>query len=126
MAEALAHHKASDIIEPHSAGLSPLGYIVEPTRRVLREQGIRMDRQWSKGLRDVDVDAMELIVNMTGMPGKSLFPGAAVVDWEIDDPFGEELIRYREACEAIEERLDSLIQQLRAELCGGSPESALA
>jgi arsenate reductase len=99
MAEALARHSASDVIEAASAGLSPFGKIVEPTRKVLL---------------DVNPDSFELIVNMTGMPGRALFPGANVVDWDIADPYGEDLLMYRQICDEIEEHLTALVADLRA------------
>lgn len=113
MAEALARHLASDVIEAMSAGISPLGRIVQPTRTVLREKNIPAAYLHSKSLREVDPDSAELIVNMTGIPGRSLFPGANVVDWEVDDPFGEDLKMYREVCEEIESRLTKLVKELR-------------
>jgi len=115
MAEALARHVAADVMEPSSAGLSPLGTIAGSTRKVLLERGIRSDGQSSKGLRDVDPDTAHLIVNMTGMPGKSVFPGANVLDWEIDDPYGEDLLAYRRICDDIEELVHKLAEALRAE-----------
>jgi arsenate reductase len=113
MAEALARHLASDVIEPSSAGLSPLGHITVPARKVLRERGVSAEGQFSKSLREVDPDLVDLIVNMTGMPGQALFPGANVVDWEVDDPFGEDLGIYREVCQEIEERIEKLAKELR-------------
>jgi protein-tyrosine-phosphatase len=115
MAEALARHQAADVIEAFSAGISPLGRIADGTRRVLLERGVRMEGQSSKSVGEVDVDSMDLVVNMTGMPGKSLFPGAKVADWEIDDPYGEDLLQYRECCEAIEEKVALLADELRRE-----------
>ena len=115
MAEALARHSSSDVIEAASAGLSPFGKIVEPTRKVLLERGIRMDGQHSKGLREVEADSFDLIVNMTGMPGRALFPGAKVVDWDIADPYGEDMLLYRQICDEIEEHLTTLVASLRAE-----------
>ena len=113
MAEALARHSASDVIEAASAGLSPFGKIVEPTRKVLLERGIRMDGQHSKSLREVEQDSFDLIVNMTGMPGRALFPGAHVLDWDIADPYGEDLLMYRQICDEIEEHLNALVASLR-------------
>ena len=113
MAEALARHSASDVIEAASAGLSPFGKIVEPTRKVLLERGISVDGQHSKGLREVEPDHFELIVNMTGMPGRALFPGAKVVDWDIADPYGEDMLMYRQICDEIEEHLGKLAAGLR-------------
>jgi len=112
MAEALARHLAADVIEPASAGVSPLGHIVPQTRTVLREKKIPAGDLHSKSLREVDPDSAHLIVNMTGIPGESLFPGAKVVDWPVDDPFGEDLGMYREVCEEIESRLTQLAEQI--------------
>ncbi|HEX9759455.1 MAG TPA: low molecular weight phosphatase family protein [Candidatus Acidoferrales bacterium] len=117
IAEALARHTAADVIEPSSAGISPFGRIVEPTRAILRERGVSLDGQYSKGLREVDPDSFALIVNMTGMPGRSLFPGGNVVDWEIDDPYGEDLGVYRRILEDIEELLNALASDLRRKAC---------
>jgi len=113
MAEALARHSASDVIEAASAGLSPFGKIVGPTRKTLLERGIRVDGQHSKGLREVEPNSFDLIVNMTGMPGRALFPGAKVVDWDIADPYGEDMLLYRQICDEIEEHLDKLAASLR-------------
>jgi len=113
MAEALARHSASDVIEAASAGLSPFGKIVEPTRKTLLERGVRVDGQHSKGLREVEPDTFDLIVNLTGMPGRALFPGAKVVDWDIADPYGEDMHLYRQICDEIEEHLEVLAAGFR-------------
>lgn len=115
MAEALARHLAADVIEPSSAGLSPLGSIAAPARKVLLERGIHTDGQFSKGLREVDPDSAHLIVNMTGMPGNALFPGANLVDWDVDDPFGEDLATYRRVCDDLEELVKKLAEDLRTQ-----------
>ena len=115
MAEALARHFGAAVMQPSSAGLSPLGRIAEPTRKVLLERGIRMDGIFSKGLKDVDVDGAHLVVNLTGMPGKGLFPGANVVDWDIDDPYGEDMGTYRRICGDLEELVKKLAEDLRKE-----------
>ena len=114
MAEALARHRAGDVIEPLSAGISPLGSVAEMTRRVLLERGVRTDGLFSKGLRDVDRDTADLIINMTGIPGGSLFPGANVEDWEIEDPYGEDLATYHRICDDIEEKILELAARFRA------------
>ncbi len=113
MAEALARHRAQGVIEAASAGVSPLGSIAEPTRRVLLEKGIRVDGQYSKGMNDSTLLAPELIVNMSGIPGGSLFPHGEVVDWDVEDPYGEDMESYRRVCDDIEARLHELIERLR-------------
>lgn len=114
IAEALARHLATDVMEPCSAGISPFGRIVDTTRRVLLERGVSMDGQWSKGLRDVAIDQADLVVNMSGMPGAALFPNARVVDWDVSDPYGADLGVYREIRDEIEEHVTALAEELRS------------
>ena len=113
MAEAIARHDASDIIEPESAGVSPLGFIDNTTQRVLRERGISFEGQFSKGLRTHTLKTPDLVVNMSGIPGASLFAGRAFEDWQIQDPFGEGIETHRRICDDIEARIKDLAARLR-------------
>lgn len=117
MAEALARHFHSDVIDANSAGISPFGKIVDPTRAVLLERGVSLGSQYSKGLREAPAEAAELVVNMSGMPGRALFSKNEVLDWDVGDPFGEDLNVYREICDQIEARLRELAAALRADAC---------
>jgi arsenate reductase len=115
MAEALAQHHYSEVVIPSSAGISPLGRIADSTRKVLLERGIRIAGQFSKDLNDHTLLLPpDLIVNMTGIPGKSLFAGRRVEDWDVEDPFGEDMETYRRICDDIEARLADLAARLRA------------
>jgi arsenate reductase (thioredoxin) len=115
MAEALARREAADIIDPASAGISPFGRVVEPTKLVLLEKGIRIDGQFSKGLSDATLFRPDLVINMTGIPGASLFAQARYQDWDVEDPYGEHLETYRRICEDIEARVRELAATLREE-----------
>jgi arsenate reductase len=123
MAEALARHLAADVIEASSAGISPLGRIPDATRRVLREKGISTERHSSKGINDLGTAAPDLIVNMSGIPAKALFVGRGAVDWDVEDPFGEDLETYRRICEDIEERVAQLADGLRREAAAARAET---
>ena len=90
-AEAIARHAASDIIEAESAGIRPLGFIDKTTQSVLLERGISMDGQKSKGLHAHSLLNPDLTVNMSGIPGESLFSDRRFEDWNVPDPFGEDV-----------------------------------
>lgn len=113
MAEALSRHLAADVIDASSAGISPFGRIVDTTRRILLERGVSLGDQFSKGLRDVSPESATLVVNMTGIPGVALFPRSRVMDWDIEDPYGEDMAVYRRICDEIEERVIELATSLR-------------
>jgi len=113
MAEALARHAASDVMIPESAGVSPLGRIAEETRSVLAEKGIGVDGQSSKGLEAVSDFHPDIVVNMSGIPGKALFPTGEVLDWEVQDPFFADMETHRRICDDIEARVAALAKRLR-------------
>lgn len=120
-AEAFARKLAPDVIEPASAGISPLGHIAEPTLSVGAEFGLTFEGHSSKGFSMADLARSDLIVNLTGMSSLDLFPTTRpVVDWEIDDPFGEKSEVYRRIAAQIETKVRDLACEFRA---GGPGEA---
>jgi protein-tyrosine-phosphatase len=116
MAEAIARHSCGDIIVPESAGVSPLGFIDKTAKLVLHQKGISTHGQYSKGLQCEDLKKPHLIVNMSGIPGSSLFQGQKFEDWDVQDPFGEDIELHRQICDSIEARVTLLAAQLRMEV----------
>jgi arsenate reductase len=117
MAEAMARHLGSELIEASSAGLMALGYIAAPTHAVLEESSIASEGLVSKSLRTIDLSSIDLVVNLAGRPIEKHLDGRAlpVEDWEVGDPFGSDLAVYRRIRDEIERRVVDLIERLR---CG--------
>jgi protein-tyrosine-phosphatase len=124
MAEAIARHSASDVIEPSSAGLVPFGQIPSTTLTVLRERGFSTDGQTSKPLRPEDMSEADIVINMTGHSGATIFtePATQVEDWDVGDPYGFNLEVYREIRDQIEARVEDLARRLRERV--DSPDAA--
>ena len=120
MAEAIARHCCADIISPESAGVSPLGFIDKTAIAVLRERGVSIDGQFSKGLHSHTLRKPDLVINMSGIHGKSLFPEHPVEEWPVRDPFGENIEIHRAICDDIEARVTLLAARLRTK--AGSAE----
>lgn len=114
MAEAIARHTASDVMAPESAGVRPLGFMDPTAQKVLASRGISFDGQFSKGLHSHALAKPDLIVNMSGMPGKSLFRGHAFEDWRVADPFGDDIDTHARVCDDIEARVKRLADRLRS------------
>lgn len=113
MAEALARHCASDVISAESAGIRPLGFIDPTAKSVLTERGISMEGQFSKGLHSHVLKKPDVIVNMSGVAGETLFQGHTFEDWPIPDPFGESSETHGRTCDEIETRIKELAERLR-------------
>lgn len=115
MAEAVAKHLAADVIKPSSAGLTAFGEIPSMTLAVLAERGISAEGQHSKTLRPQDLSAADLVINMTGRSGASVFSELTFPfeDWDVGDPYGFDLAVYRAIRDQIEARVEDLAQRLR-------------
>ena len=115
MAEAIAKYLAADVIEATSAGLVPFGEIPATTLAVLSERGFSAEGQTSKPLRPENLSAVDLVINMTGRSGASIFTERTppFEDWEVGDPYGSNLSVYRVIRDQIEARVEELAQRLR-------------
>ncbi len=122
MAEAWVRHRAVEGIEAVSAGLAPLGYITSETSQVMKEKNISVDGQQSKGLEAIDWKQVDVLVNMTFMPARSVVPGFSRrrAEWRVPDPFQRSMRTYRRVRDLLERRVDKLIAELKQDLTGGS------
>jgi len=126
MAEALANQAGKGHIRAWSAGSYPLGEIIPQTHEVLREKGITLKEHWSKGLKDVDVNKMDVVVGMgceVHCPVPVGFKGR-VIEWNIPDPYGRDLAYFRDVRELIERQVNALLDDLdqqRKSANAGSP-----
>lgn len=111
MAEGWANHFGKGKVEAHSAGSHPLGMITLETYTVMGEKGISIDAQWSKGLREVMVEDMDVVVGMgceVECPVPAGFKGR-VVEWNIPDPYGKDINFFRNVRDTVERQVLELL-----------------
>jgi arsenate reductase (thioredoxin) len=114
MAEAIAAHIASDILQVSSAGLAPLGRIQSQTKLTIAKNGYPADGLQSKPLRYGDLEAADIVINMTGRRGALVFYDLSKVeDWPVEDPFGCDPEAYQRSFADIERRVVDLIGRVR-------------
>ena len=116
MAEALANQLGEGRVQAFSAGTHPLGVISQETRAVLREQGMTLDGHWSKGLRDVPISEMDVVVEM-GFGVKCPLPPdfkGRLIQWHIPDPFLLNRDFFRDVRELIEKDVRRLLADLES------------
>lgn len=114
MAEAIAAHIASDVMEVSSAGIVALGVVQSATRQTLAKNGYPADELESKPLEAIDLNAIDIIINMTRRPGLTIFPDPTKVeDWIVEDPYGSDAATYQRIFEDIEGRVVRLVGEVR-------------
>jgi protein-tyrosine-phosphatase len=115
MAEAIARGLGGDKVEVYSAGLAPTGLVAESALSTLAEMGYPNQGLRSKGLEEVSLADMDVIVSLLGKDGLRFLPsnlGATLESWSIRDPFGEDEEVYRAAASKIESRIKKLLAAL--------------
>jgi protein-tyrosine-phosphatase len=116
MAEAIARYDAADVIEPHSAGLRPLGFIPDLTKQTLIQNDYSPMGLTPDALTAEACDAADVIINMTGGPWEeSLSDPEKVEDWMVEDPYGygDDHQTYQRVFESIKRRVNQLALGLR-------------
>jgi protein-tyrosine-phosphatase len=114
IAESIARRDASDILDPSSAGLFPLGYIPPATLHALYSNGYSSEALSSKPVSRETWDNADLIINLSGARTDPLFADSNnVEDWNIADPFGGTPEVYQKALEDIAARVHDLADRLR-------------
>ncbi len=114
MAEAIARYDAADVIEPSSAGLSPMGSIAEQTKQTLMLNGYSADGLTSNSLTREAADAADIIINMTGRPREEVSgQRGKIEDWMVQDPYGAVPETYQRVFEGIKRRIHQLALGLR-------------
>ena len=114
MAEAIARRNAADVIEASSAGLEPLGFVANMTRRTLANNGYPAEDLDSKPILRESWDKADMVINMSGRSRQQVFrEHGKVEDWVVEDPYGEDTHVYQRVFEEIESRVETLAERLR-------------
>lgn len=112
MAEAIARSIGGEDVEVFSAGLHPMGRVAEGSLATLQQLGYSTEGLRSKGLGQIDLDGIDLIVSLMGPEGLSTLPRrvcAEKIAWGIPDPYGEDEESYLAVARLLEKKISSLI-----------------
>ena len=105
MAEGWAKHLG---LEAESAGTSNHeSEVATNAVTVMAEKGIDISVQYPKSINDVNVDSFNLIYSMgcgVSCPNVPLND-----DWELSDPWGDDIAKYRQTRDEIERRVRELL-----------------
>ena len=112
MAEGFARKYGSDVVSAWSAGLSPAPIVQPLTIEVMLRKNIDIQDQFPKSVHELELDAFDVIVNLSGMPLPAS-PRAETLVWKVTDPMtqGEEV--YLQVRDQIEGLVMQLILQIR-------------
>jgi arsenate reductase len=115
MAEGLARAIGNDVVEAFSAGENHTGLVGEEAIVVMQEKGIDISNQISKGLRDVNIHEMDVVIAMGNRSAADLCPANFAgdkLDWKVKDPVGDTVFTVRAVRDDLEEKVKDLLKRL--------------
>lgn len=95
-------------LDAHSAGSKPSGKINETAVEVMKEKGIDLSTQRSKGLDDLPSGEWDAIVTMGCGDACPNVPAKKRLDWDLSDPKNLPLSEFRKVRDEIERRVRAL------------------
>lgn len=89
MAEGLLRHFAGDLLDIHSAGSEPAGYVHSKAIEVMKEINIDISAHTSKHLNEFLTENITTVITVCGNADQAcpMFPGKPTkIHWPFDDP----------------------------------------
>ena len=114
MAAALLARHAGDRVVVRSAGTAPADTINPAVLAAMAEFGIDLVAAGAKPkvLTDDAVEASDVVITMGCGDECPFFPGKRYLDWELDDPAGQDLAAVRPIRDEIDRRVLALVAEL--------------
>jgi arsenate reductase (thioredoxin) len=116
MAEGFANHYGKGCLTAYSAGSHPAGFIMHNAIVAMREKGIDISQQTSKGLSDVNIDLMDWVIILEASLAHAIklgSPQTQKLHWFVPDPVGQSLDVYRKVRDHIELRVLDFVKSIQ-------------
>ena len=112
MAAALLDHHAGGRVRVTSAGSAPADRVNPAVVEVMREVGLDLTKEFPKRLTTDAVRAADVVVTMGCGDACPVFPGKRYLDWQLDDPAGQDAAAVRPIRDDIDRRVRLLLEEL--------------
>ena len=112
MAAALLAKHAAGRIDVRSAGSAPVDTINPAVLTAMRELDIDLANETPKLLTTESVEAADVVITMGCGDACPIYPGNRYLDWELDDPAGQDVEDVRPIRDEIDRRVRELLREL--------------
>lgn len=112
MAAALLDHHADGRVLVRSAGSAPADSINPAVVEVMAELGLDLSTEFPKPLTTEAVEAADVVITMGCGDACPVFPGKRYLDWQLDDPAGQDADAVRRIRDDIDTRVRALVDEI--------------
>ncbi|MBC7334374.1 MAG: arsenate reductase ArsC [Actinobacteria bacterium] len=113
MAEGFARYYGNDVIDVYSAGTNPAFEVSSNAVVVMQEKGVDISSQYPKYIGEIPSD-LDLVITMGCNVKCPYIPSRYQVDWELEDPVGMPLEKFREVRDKIERKVKALVSAIKS------------
>ncbi len=108
IAQGFAISFSNGIFDPYSAGSKPSGTINPMAIEVMKEVGIDISSQKSKGFDELDVKRFDLVITLGCGDVCPFVPAEKHIDWKVEDPKGKGIDVFRRVRDTIRDKVRDL------------------
>ncbi len=119
MAEGFARLFGKGVFEPYSAGSKPSGKIADSAEEVMKEVGIEISSQKSKGFNDLNIKEFDIVITLGCGDVCPFIPAKEHIEWKIDDPKGKGIEYFRIVRDNIQGHVKKLAESISRNERGG-------
>ena len=112
MAEGFARLFGKGVFEPYSAGSKPSGKVDPIAVEVMKEAGIDISSQISKGFTDLSVKEYDMVITLGCGDVCPFVPAKEHIEWKIDDPKGKDIEYFRIVRDNIQGHVKKLAESI--------------
>jgi arsenate reductase len=112
MAEGFARLHGGGKVESFSAGSRPSGKVNETAVALMKERGVDLGVQRSKGLNELPLGKWDAVVTMGCGDACPSLPAVRRLDWALSDPKHMPLEEFRKVRDDIEARVKDLLDDV--------------
>jgi len=113
MAETFFNKLASGKAIAMSAGTKPSNRVNSKAIKVMKENGIDMDKQKPKLLTQEMIENADKLITMGCEADFCPAPYLKTEDWKIEDPSGKSIEKFREVRDKIKQKVEKLIEEMK-------------
>jgi arsenate reductase len=112
MAEGFARKLAGDRFDIYSAGSRPAGFVHSDAIAVMKEVGVDISSQYSKGFDQLPVKEFDYFVTMGCGENCPVVATIKRIDWQIEDTFGQPIEVLRRIRDIIKQKVEDFFANL--------------
>ncbi len=116
ISEGFARYYGNENIKASSGGSKPADEVNEKAIRVMKEKGIDISSQKPSEITSEEAEEADYVITMGCGPEACPAPiGGKHIEWDIEDPSGKPIEKFREVRDKLEKKVGNLIGELSDE-----------